>query len=173
MLGFCFLFLSWLLWWFWIETKSSQIFIKLSSCIRELDRILSFLIVLTFSLVLLCLHNSEFFLLDPFSIHFTLLRRTFLLKSTRNIDTFVLVILLKSECFRFLRLWFLLNLFLRFLLILISNRSIFLLSLLDILVFVQVILHISNISFTSTSFSWLISKLITCYTLPVPDLLSW
>ena len=119
------------------------------------------------SFVLLGLHNSQFFLLDPFSFNLTLLSGSFLFKGTVDINSFVLVVFFEGKSLGLFRLGFF-----DFSFVLVFSRGVFLLSLFNVFILVEVIFHIAHVSFSSSGFSGFIAVLIYGYTLPVPDLLS-
>jgi len=147
--------------WLRVEAKRPKALINTSSGVQMLDCVLRLLLALP--LIFFGLHHRQLFLFDPLSLDLTflcgLLAEIFL-----QVDSLVLVVFLKSQGF-----W------LNFLGLLCDDlfvRDIFF-AFLDVLVLVQVILDISNVSLASSSFPGFITTSMKKYTLPVPDLLSW
>lgn len=150
------------------ESKTLKVLIKTSPGDRLFDCILCLSFVLP--LALFGFKDGQFFLLDPVSLNILFLDRTLLFESVVDINTFVSVVLFKSQSLRLLWLRFWDIVFSCYIFV---GQLGLLRLILDVLVLVELILDISNVSFSSSSLSGSVTILVLSYTLPVPLCLSW
>ena len=87
------------------KSKIFKVLVMTYSAWSKLNNILS--ISFTNFLILFRLKNCKFFLFNPFSIQLPSFDRCFFLKSVANFNSFIFIVLFKSQSFRFL--WFLFN----------------------------------------------------------------
>lgn len=134
------------------ESESSQVLIKADSCGREFDSTLS--ISFAVFLVLFGLQNCQLLFLDPLGIDVSSSGRGSLLEVIVELNSFVFIVLFKGQSLGFFGLGFFRHLFdwglslgLRFL------RSLF-----NILILIEVILDVADISFASSFFSGSVAK---------------
>jgi hypothetical protein len=154
------------------EAKAFNVLIKSNTGVSELNNVL--VVSFTELLVLFGFKNGQFLLLDPFSVELSLLHWSFALIGVADLNSLALVVLFKSKSCRLFG--FLLSnnwlFWLGFFSWDLTLGSSLLRRLLDVFIFFELILHVTNVSPTSSFLSGFITKSKWIYTLPVPLLLS-
>ena len=150
------------------ETETLQVLIKTNPTGCVLDHILA--IALADFLALLGIEDGQLLLLDPLSIDFSRLLHLLLLVGGSHLQTLALVVLFQSQGLRFFGFLFSWRLFGSRL----STRFLhsLLRSLFNVLIFVELVLDVSDISPSAALLPRLVSVSRIIYTLPVPLLRS-
>ena len=152
-----------------IEAKILKILVQTCSVAWLFNSILR--VSLTLFFVFLGLQNCQLFFFDPIGFNVVFFDRTFLFVGAIKIDSFASVILLKSLCLWLLWLRLFLWLFFSsFFFVALFN---FFRLVLTVFICVEIVLKVSEVSLSSSSFSGAVAILTSSYTLPVPLCLSW
>ncbi len=153
--GVLFLFLSLLRGFLAEKTKALNSLIKSNLWGSELNEVLSVSFAQLF--VFFRFNNNKFFFLDPFSIKISLPVHSFLLISIVDFNSLVFVVLLKSKSSRLFRLDLFNNWSWCFFSFRDSSR-VLLRCLLIVFIALELVLHVANISPSSTFFSYFITE---------------